>query len=371
MKYTILVASHDDEFIKKLENFLQSISDEAIDLKVIYAYSKEDILRYMEEDILSLLFLDSSVKNILTDEFLSQVRSNKLFEHKPIIARIASYKQLDLKKENCSIFLKSTPIEELAYKIKSIIIKEYENSALISTIFDQNAQHQQQMGFLKDRMLLIFTHELKTPLNAIISFSNHINRGLQKEKISQKKIDKFIELSNLIKVNGEVLLSEITTLLDVAKIKENKMTYLKEEISLDSLLNKIINKYKYLYSKMVCSEIDTLNISTDANAFNHIFENLYSNALKYSNSKVNIELKTIDDEFELIVEDDGKGIDLKDKNRVFELFEQTEDTTLTREKEGTGIGLYIVKLLCDELNYKIEVEKSHLGGAKFILRGKR
>jgi len=81
-------------------------------------------------------------------------------------------------------------------------------------------------------------------------------------------------------------------------------------------------------------------------------------------------LKQVDNEFILKIEDDGEGIKDKDKERIFDMFDQLDNKELTRDAKGTGIGLYLVKQLCNLLNYSIDIEKSqHLNGAAFVIRG--
>jgi len=371
MKFSVLVISKDQKFITDIINIKDSHKKIEVDIEILFAKEKTDAIEILKNDIMSLIILDSSVDNIINDQFVKQIRSSKFFDQKPIISLVSSYDEIKTKYESTNIILKPIDMDKLLDEIRKILAKEYVNQSLTSTMFNQTKQHKQEMSFLKDRMLLLFTHELKTPLNAIISFSDHINRGLQKKEISQKKIDSFIELSKLIKVNGEVLLNEITTLLNILKIREDKMHFSYENISLNQLIVNTTENYKLLYEKQINMSIKETFYKTDLNAFKHIFENLYSNALKYSNGKINISLEDFDDRFELIIEDDGKGIEEENKKTVFELFEQNEQNPLTRQREGTGIGLYIVKLLCEKLGYSISISDSTLGGAKFTLIGRR
>jgi two-component system sensor histidine kinase RstB len=101
-----------------------------------------------------------------------------------------------------------------------------------------------------------------------------------------------------------------------------------------------------------------------------IFINLYSNALKYSKSKIKIILDQNDkNEFSITIEDDGQGILKKDREKIFMMFEQINSEVLTRETKGTGIGLYTVKYFSELSNLDIQVDDSeNLGGAKFVLK---
>jgi len=125
-----------------------------------------------------------------------------------------------------------------------------------------------------------------------------------------------------------------------------------------------------MYNKKTTLSLNSGDIYTDINSITTIIENIYSNALKYSNENIDISFVIEDDSFILSIEDDGIGICDDQKGKIFELFVQNESDVLTRKNEGTGVGLYLVKLLSDEMDYKIEVNRSTLGGAKFSIKGK-
>jgi two-component system sensor histidine kinase RstB len=100
-----------------------------------------------------------------------------------------------------------------------------------------------------------------------------------------------------------------------------------------------------------------------------LFTNLYSNSLKYSKSIIKISLY-VDKEhsFILVVEDDGEGIADNQKEKIFDMFEQVDTDVLTREKKGTGVGLYTVKHFAKLCQMDIQVlDSNEFGGAKFVL----
>jgi signal transduction histidine kinase len=102
--------------------------------------------------------------------------------------------------------------------------------------------------------------------------------------------------------------------------------------------------------------VDSQNIITNQAAFERILDNLLSNAAKYN--KDNGFVKIYTDKNFLIVEDSGKGI--KDTHKIFERFYKEQD-------RGIGIGLHIVKKLCDELRISIDVKSKVAHGSKFFL----
>jgi signal transduction histidine kinase len=91
-----------------------------------------------------------------------------------------------------------------------------------------------------------------------------------------------------------------------------------------------------------------------------------SNAIKYGNNEIHITLSTHDDDVVLIIEDNGPGI--KNKEAIFELYTQEDTNILERKGQGTGIGLYFLKLLCRDLHIDYTIDdRKDAPGTKFSL----
>lgn len=225
----------------------------------------------------------------------------------------------------------------------------------------------------KDSFLILFTHELKTPLNAIINFNSYMMESL-KECQSTKR-DKLINLSTLSRDNAVYMLNIVTNLLDIAKLKSGKIKFSYTTLSINSIIREIINEFSSLIDKKDMEVIFNFKseciIKSDELRFKQILSNIISNAIKYGNRKLFITLdKCMQDDFKfrLSIADDGCGI--KDKKRVFEMYEQDNQNILKKD-EGTGIGLHMVKLICEGLQIEYKVEDSRiLGGTNFILSEK-
>ena len=97
-----------------------------------------------------------------------------------------------------------------------------------------------------------------------------------------------------------------------------------------------------------------------------MLNNLIGNAEKFKEKEIRITLDRINKKPSLVVEDDGVGIDPENYDLIFNPFWQ-EDESRTRNKSGKGIGLSIVKNIALKYGWTISVNKSELGGAKFII----
>jgi two-component system sensor histidine kinase CpxA len=127
-----------------------------------------------------------------------------------------------------------------------------------------------------------------------------------------------------------------------------------------------------VYSSKVSYNIDpSLYAYADEKLCGMVFDNLYSNAMKYGKSQVHISFQKIDDYLVLSIEDDGDGISNNEKEQIFKMFEQSQKEVRTNNSGGTGIGLYTVQVFVKACKKEIFLEDSKLlGGAKFIIKEK-
>lgn len=243
-------------------------------------------------------------------------------------------------------------------------IQEY--ISLRSDITKYVEKRDKEISLVEDKTLMLFTHELKSPLNAITSFISHISRGLQRDLTPQKQ-EKLLGLSKIIDSNAKSLLGIINTMLDISKLKSNKLKFNKEKFDLSGMVKEKIEIYSVLHEREVISSIpDSLIVNLDQKSLNHIVENLFTNAIKYSNSKVMVSLEKHQSAIVISIEDDGDGIAIENRDKIFKMFSQESEGRSIKEKSGTGVGLHLVKLLCDNNNFTIGIESSEkLGGALF------
>lgn len=241
-----------------------------------------------------------------------------------------------------------------------------EKSMLEKAVKEQEESYQEELNRAKESFLLVFTHELKTPLNAIINFSSFVKKKIEKENIEDK--ERLLELLSSVKQNGEDMLFSVTNMLDTAKLTSKKMVFASSVFELGILLldvkQKILPPSDFKCEANIQSGIF---IKGDRLRVEQIVSNIISNAIKYGNGEILLELTSAEDQFVLYIEDNGVGI--KNKDSLFELFNSGGSDT-TRANKGTGIGLYFAKMLCDEFGFKLTVEDAvALSGARFCITG--
>lgn len=231
------------------------------------------------------------------------------------------------------------------------------------------AHEQMRLSEAKDSFLVLFTHELKTPLNAIINFSQYLFKNMH--RIEEIPKSKRLHLLEQIYKSSTSMLENVTSILDLSKLRNQKMNYTFTLFNVKRSIQDVLEKHEALaleHNKNITFQDDGNEpfLSSDEYRFKQILANIIANAIKYGSREIEIFLLFDKEKIEIIVEDDGKGID--DKESVFELYEQSSKGLTNMEKKGTGIGLNFVKLLCEGLNFTCKIEDSiTLGGAKFIL----
>ncbi len=238
---------------------------------------------------------------------------------------------------------------------------------LKETLISQEREREMlsKLNRTKDDFLAMFSHELKTPLNAIINFAPYVHSKISEVEIPEK--EKLSKLLLSIERNGRLMLEMVSGMLDAARLRAGKMEFRPALFDLFALIEQITQD-KTLgipESLQIHGNPKTL-IYSDELRMRQILTNLYHNALKYGGGTIHIDYNVKDKEnFCIIIEDNGKGIE--DKEGVFELYTQ-EGELLRRRLSGSGIGLYLVRLLCDALKLYIFLDDSpKLGGARFTL----
>lgn len=234
---------------------------------------------------------------------------------------------------------------------------------------ERKANEQTKLSEAKDSFLILFTHELKTPLNAIINFSQYLYKNMN--RIEEIPKAKRMHLLEQIYKSAFSMLENVTNILDLSRLRSHKINFTYTLFNIEESVKDVVDKHEALaleHKKEVIfqSDSDSVFISSDEFRFKQIIANVLSNAIKYGKTTIEVFLLCDKEKIEVIIEDDGKGI--ADKQSVFELYEQSNKGLTSMEKKGTGIGLNFVKLLCEELDFQYRIEDSTvLGGTKFIL----
>ena len=257
-----------------------------------------------------------------------------------------------------------------AWLRNEMVLNIRETSVQLETAFEQaNAASRAKSDFLST-----MSHEMRTPMNAIIGMTSI---GKKAQDIEQKN-------RALIKIEdaSSHLLGVINDVLDMAKIEANKLELAPVDFNFEKMLQKVIAVVNF----RVDEKKQELTVNIDKNIPRFIFAdeqrlaqvitNLVSNAVKFTPEYGKIRLDAFsngeaDGNFELRIEiaDSGIGISSEQKEKLFHAFGQA-DSGISRKFGGTGLGLTISKRIIELMGGNIWVESEAGKGAKFIFTAK-
>jgi PAS domain S-box-containing protein len=223
---------------------------------------------------------------------------------------------------------------------------------------------------MQDELYLNVSHELKTPLNVIFSANQMIDIYLKDNKIEDKK-DKLISYNNHIKQNCYRITRLINNIVDLSKSNSRLLTLNLNNVNIVDVVKNIVDSVSdFIESKKLkiifCTNVEEKIIACDIDKIERIMLNLISNAIKFSNQNGNIYVNVLNEgeKVEISVKDSGIGIERQNLDCIFNRFFQ-EDKSLSRNAEGTGIGLSLIKSLVELHEGTISVESEINKGSVF------
>ena len=251
------------------------------------------------------------------------------------------------------------------------IILRREKEAVYAKQIEKVATEAQHANQAKTRFLFNMSHDIRTPMNAIIGYTQLLENNLDNKKQALDYISK-------LKSSSTILLSLINYILEMTQIESGKLDLKKEIGDLDDLVKNInvvveplIKEKKLHYSYHL--EIKHHHIICDKTKLREIVLNILSNAIKYTPEGGNIELLIQEISFEnnkvkyhFIIIDNGIGMKEDFLPHIFEEFAR-EKTSTESKVPGVGLGLPIVKSLIDMMNGTIQVESKSNKGTKFTV----
>ncbi len=269
------------------------------------------------------------------------------------------------KRSNISLSVKNKEIEKAHSDIeeKNQTLNE-KNLELIEA-----KEKAESASVAKQKFLSNMSHEIRTPLNAVI--------GLSEILMIENPREDQIELLRSIKFSGENLLVLINDILDFSKIEEGKIKIENTRFNASQLLTNMKNTFKSkaenknLEFNLTVGEDVPESLIGDPHRLSQILVNLIDNAIKFTEAgKINVNVdclkKTNEDiDIKFSIRDTGIGISSKEKERIFDRFEQATTET-TRKFGGSGLGLAIIRNLLRIQGTDIHVESNPGEGSEFF-----
>ncbi len=300
----------------------------------------------------------------------------------------------------------NTPLREMGYRFPDAYYSRLPMMYLVNVILCGLAQYEtvkakikqdkaleeaKRASEAKTDFLANTSHEIRTPINAVLGMNEMILRESAKaEKLSDtdpavyhEVFRKIRHYSGNVDSAGSNLLSIINDILDFTKIEEGKMDIVEVEYQLSSLINDVSNmiyfkaKEKNLTFVTKVDEKLPDRLFGDVVRVRQVITNILNNAVKYTDQgsvtfKVNGSIPEISKDGEKVIElvievsDTGIGISKENIGKLFGKFERV-DLEKNSTKEGTGLGLAITKMLLDMMNGEVKVDSTYGSGSTFTI----
>lgn len=229
------------------------------------------------------------------------------------------------------------------------------------------AREMKKVTDLKSQFIAHVTHELRSPVNAIIGLSELMKLGLERGQVEQSR-----EKLALLASSAVNLRAIITNILDHSKMEAGRMEVVAETFDLAALLREVAETTRVLLGdKPVAVEVvsagEPFPFESDPIKVRQVLVNLTSNAAKFTEQgEIRLALEKQEEGIRLAVSDTGVGIRESDLEKLFTAFSQLEDAK-TRRHEGTGLGLTITRQMVGLLGGRIQVDSTYGRGTTFAV----
>lgn len=367
LSFSLENAIHLDS-IKKNQKLNTSILNSTDDMIIMLGYDGK--LKACNDAFLNKIWEKSKIKNPLGQDIFSILDNPFNTDFKKLVSVIYD-------KEETIIQGFRSEKNHYAIKMKNLFDENGKPHAF--TVFIQNISKEKELeqsvskaldkakkaSMAKSEFLASMSHEILTPLNAIMGYAYL----LKKEELNNKQR----EFTENIEYSAENLLAIINEILDFSRIESGKSTSIKGNVSVRKLLDRVRTVVNHQAMKKglelstnVSESVPKILHLDEKNLF-HVISNLVSNAVKYT-EKGNVLINADINKSELIisVSDTGIGINDSSLEAIFTRFQRGNDL-MTDKIPGTGLGLAIVKELVIRMNGRIDVDSKVGVGSVFTV----
>lgn len=220
------------------------------------------------------------------------------------------------------------------------------------------------MARSRDEFFSIASHELRTPLTAIKGNTSMILEYFS-EEIKNPEVKSML---NDIHESSERLIGIVNDFLNISRLEQGRLKFVPTSFDLAELAGGVIKNYqnnvseKGLYLRISGDEFPP-KVFADPERVNEVLVNLIGNSIKFTDKGgIEISFKKDGEFVNVYIADSGRGIPLKNQSFLFHKFQQAGSSLITRDTtKGTGLGLYISKMLIDGMGGTIRLEKSEEG----------
>ncbi len=255
-----------------------------------------------------------------------------------------------------------------------LFCREYRSQAKVRASLEQAALAERKANQSKTNFLSSMSHDIRTPMNAIVNFTEYALKRLDDRAFVTDSLYK-------IQISSRHLLMLINDVLDISKIESNKIALNQSEFNLERTIDEISDimapkiKESGLHYRLYLSPLKAKYLYGDELRLKQIYLNILSNAIKYNvpNGSIHVSISEEIDEagneavLHFTCSDTGIGISEAFRSRMYESFARSSDSRVDRIS-GTGLGLAICKKLIDMMGGTITCQSEQNRGTTFRVR---
>jgi PAS domain S-box-containing protein len=239
----------------------------------------------------------------------------------------------------------------------------------------QAKREAEQAARAKTSFIATMSHEIRTPLGAVNGFAQLLQREMEEfeEELGDDLPEQIHEFVTAIGDRSQKLLSLIHDLFELSNLEMGQTTVQRTSVNIAPILQRVADRLEPLVADRPVElrlEMDASRylVSGDARRIEQVFENLASNAAKFTEEgEIVFQVVEVSDAVEIRLRDTGVGISDDYRDELFDAFSQ-EENWKNRRFEGTGLGLALVKRLLTLMGGQIAVESEKGAGSTFIVR---
>lgn len=321
----------------------------------------ETTFEYMQDGVLTIdtkgdiIHINPVARKILSmkdrDQYYDQIISRKTHE-----LYLEKIKENDW---NGTYILQSS---EQTYKIDYAPFKDAKDDVGGVILVFKNITEQFKLEKMQKEFVANVSHELKTPITTIKSYTETLLDGALEDK------ETAVDFLNVINSESDRMSRLVSDLLRLSRMEFEQTNWVKEKLSINEILNDVYRKLVLTAkNKQIKMSInmpkDNLEVLFDKDGLEQILLNVVGNAIKYTQENGNVDMSLTEENERVFVsiKDNGIGIPKEDLPRIFDRFYRV-DKARTRQMGGTGLGLSIAKRIAEAHDSIIEVEsKPQLG----------
>jgi len=366
-KATILVIDDEQRFLDIITNTLKSF-----DYKVIQALNGEMGVMVARKFIPDIIICDWEMPVMNGIDAIKNLKQDDLTKDIPIIMATG----VMTSPENLNTALTAGAIDYIRKPIDPIELLARINSSLklaksYTEIKQKNNKITEQIEKLrllnatKDKFFTIISHDLRSPFNSILGFSELLIENVKELDIAET--ENYLEIISSSAKNTLVLLDN---LLNWAKSQTGQINFNPKKLNLSSIIQEIIEKSNSMAKIKDISlnqmKSDEIEAYADENMLMIVLRNLISNAIKFTETggNINISVISVENQVEISISDDGVGMNDETRKQLFDI-SADKTTKGTANEKGSGLGLILCKEFVEKLGGNIWVESELGKGSDF------